>query len=160
MLLSSIFLQKKDAIGWITSILVEFLSLMLLQVPQNFIFCVALFLRRQKLKTISTRRKLFTFFLITCCFCKAECMLRVAEVFFFKGFIAYQGVIRLVQHYWKFVYIVSNDCFALASSLYRCCKMFSKWWFDKTSIRQACVLHVQQEKKCCQRKHYEELCWH
>lgn len=48
-----------------------------------FIFCVALFLRRQKLKTISTRRKLFTFFLITCCFCKAECMLRVAKVFFF-----------------------------------------------------------------------------
>lgn len=53
-------------------------------------------------------------------------MLRVAKVFFFYGFIAYQGVIRLVQHYWKFVYIVSNDCFALASSLYRCCKMFSK----------------------------------
>lgn len=147
MLLSSFSCKQKDAIGWITSILVKFLYKCCYRFPKVFIFCVALFLRSQKLKTISTRRKLFTFFLITCCFCKAECMLRVAKVFFFlKGFIAYQGVIRLVQHYWKFVYIVSNDCFALASSLYRCCKMFSKWWFDKTSIRQACVLHVQQEK--------------
>lgn len=77
------FFFFKDAIGWITSILVKFLYKCCYRFPKVFIFCVALFLRSQKLKTISTRRKLFTFFLITCCFCKAECMLRVAKVFFF-----------------------------------------------------------------------------
>lgn len=42
------FCKKKDAIGWITSILVEFLSLMLLQVPQSFHFLCSTFFKTSK----------------------------------------------------------------------------------------------------------------
>lgn len=42
------FLRKKDAIGWITSILVEFLSIMLLQVPQSFHFLCSTFFKTSK----------------------------------------------------------------------------------------------------------------
>lgn len=48
LLLSFFFWRKKDAIGWITSILVEFLSIILLQVPQSFHFLCSTFFKTSK----------------------------------------------------------------------------------------------------------------